>query len=321
MKPQKRKHPKEKLSLHPRNKHRQRYDLKALTDSLPELGSFVIMNKYNDESIDFSNPVAVKVLNKALLKHFYSVDAWDIPKQYLCPPIPGRADYIHNLADILGHVNSGNIPTGKSVQCLDIGVGANCVYPLIGHKEYGWSFVGSDIDPLSIKVANDIIEANDGLKESIQLRLQEDTNTIFSGIIQPDEKYDITMCNPPFHSSLKEAQESAIKKVSGLKKKSVSKVENNFGGQNHELWCVGGEAKFVSDMIEESKMFAESCFWFSSIISRHENLQHIYKSLRKAEVTEVKTIKMGQGTKISRFVAWTFLNKEQQEEWKKDRWM
>lgn len=321
MQQKRKKYTKEKTTLHLRNKHRNRYDLKALTESLPDLEKYIIQNKYNYDSIDFANPDGVKTLNKALLKHFYNIDNWDIPEQYLCPPIPGRADYIHNIADILGHVNGGNIPVGKSIRCLDIGVGANCVYPLLGHREYGWSFVGSDIDASSLAVANKILNANDGLNSSIELRLQTSVHNILSGIIKTEDRFDFTLCNPPFHSSLKEAQDSALKKVQGLKKKNVSHVKPNFSGKNHELWCVGGEAKFVSDLISESKDFANSCFWFSSLVSRHENLTPIFKALQKANVAEVKTIKMGQGTKISRFVAWTFLNDEQQEEWKKQRWV
>ena len=62
-------HPKEKSELHLRNRHKKRYDFKELIDSCPELASFVYLNAYNDESIKFFNPDAVKMLNKALLKY------------------------------------------------------------------------------------------------------------------------------------------------------------------------------------------------------------------------------------------------------------
>ncbi|MEI8048680.1 MAG: RlmF-related methyltransferase, partial [Bacteroidota bacterium] len=150
MLPEKREHPKEKSKMHPRNKHRERYDFKQLIGSCPELAEFVRPNVYDDDSIDFFDPEAVKMLNKALLKHYYDLGYWDIPKNYLCPPIPGRADYIHHIADLLGSKNKGQIPTGEKIKCLDIGVGANCVYPVIGNKEYGWSFIGCDIDAVSI---------------------------------------------------------------------------------------------------------------------------------------------------------------------------
>ena len=68
--PAKREHPKIKVELHPRNKHRERYNFKELIGSLPELAQFVKLNDYDDESIDFFNPNAVKMLNKARSKHF-----------------------------------------------------------------------------------------------------------------------------------------------------------------------------------------------------------------------------------------------------------
>jgi len=313
-------HPTIKSRLHPRNKHRERYDFKLLIASCPELAPFVKVNAYNDESIDFFDPEAVKMLNKALLKHYYGIDYWNIPEGYLCPPIPGRADYIHHIADLLGSCNQGRIPTGNTIKCLDIGVGANCVYPIIGIKEYGWSFIGSDTDPVSIESAGKIVSLNPVLQGKIEIRHQNIPKDIFSGIIQIDELIDLTVCNPPFHTSLKDAHSGTLRKLNNLNSKRVTKTVLNFGGQNCELWCEGGEERFVSDMIRQSKRFAQSCFWFSTLISKESNLKSVYAALSKSEAIEVKTIPMGQGNKISRIVAWTFLNKEQQKEWTK-RWI
>ncbi len=172
--------PQQKSELHARNLHRSRYDFPQLIKSCSELAAFVRPNQYSDLSIDFSDPHAVKMLNKALLKHFYDIQYWDIPQDYLCPPIPGRADYIHYLADLLSINNNGQIPTGRAVQVLDIGVGANCIYPIIGHRSYGWKFVGSDIHAASVKSAQFIVEANPNLKKGIQIRLQKTPSNIFA---------------------------------------------------------------------------------------------------------------------------------------------
>jgi len=320
MLPKKREHAKEKTMLHPRNRHRERYDFKLLIDSCPELGPFVKVNAYNDESIDFFNPEAVLMLNRALLKHYYGINNWNIPPDYLCPAIPGRADYIHYIADVLGSVNEGNIPAGNHIRCLDIGVGANCVYPFIGNKEYGWSFVGSDTDLVCIQAAGKIIEANPLLIGQIELRLQQNKTDIFRGIIQKDECFDVTICNPPFHASAAEARAGTLRKLSNLNKKQATRPLLNFGGQSNELWCVGGEERFISDMIRESRLFAESCFWFSSLISKETTLGTAYKELIKAKAFDVRTIPMGQGNKISRIIAWTFLDAHQQEKWVVERW-
>ena len=109
---------KEKTRLHSRNKNRERYDLKALTTVNPELVNYVKPNKYGEDSVDFSNPVAIKELNKALLNHYYGIEYWDFPDENLCPPIPGRADYIHQVADVLSENNFGTIPIGDKITCL-----------------------------------------------------------------------------------------------------------------------------------------------------------------------------------------------------------
>jgi 23S rRNA (adenine1618-N6)-methyltransferase len=320
MHPIKKAHPTEKTKLHPRNKHRERYDFKVLMESCPALIPFVSVNQFGDESIDFFNPEAVKTLNKALLIHYYDVKHWDFPKNYLCAPIPGRADYIHHIADLLGDSNNGKIPTGNKIKCLDIGVGSNCIYPIIGNKEYGWSFIGSDIDEVSMKSASQIVVNNTYLKENVELRFQPNPKQFFINVIKKDERIDLAICNPPYHASLEEAQTEAIRKLKNLKKKEINKPILNFGGQNNELWCDGGEVRFIHDMIEESKQFATSCCWFSTLVSKESYLKEIYEILDNAKVVEKETIAMGQGNKTSRIVAWTFLNKKQQKIWIDARW-
>ncbi|GHN02428.1 ribosomal RNA large subunit methyltransferase F [Cytophagales bacterium WSM2-2] len=312
----KKEHPKEKTELHPRNRHRERYNFKELINSCPALAPFVRPNAYNDESIDFSNPEAVMMLNKALLKYYYEIDHWSIPPGYLCPPIPGRSDYIHHIADLLGSY-TGTIPTGGKIRCLDIGVGANCIYPIIGSKEYGWSFVGSDIEPIAIASAAKIIEKNKWLKGKVELRLQSNAKDIFRGIVKPDEQFDLVICNPPFFASLAEAQSGTLRKLSNLNHKRITKMTLNFGGKNKELWCEGGEEQFVEKMISQSKAMKTSCFWFSTLIAKSAHLKRVYLNLKKAEVKEVKTISMSQGNKTTRIVAWTYLTQEQQKTWVK----
>ncbi|MEQ8713471.1 MAG: 23S rRNA (adenine(1618)-N(6))-methyltransferase RlmF [Cyclobacteriaceae bacterium] len=302
-----------KPTMNPRNKHLGRYDLKVLVETVPELEAFVHINRYGNESVDFANPAAVKMLNKALLEHYYGIVEWDIPEGYLCPPIPGRVDYIHHMADLLCSANYGSLPKGEKIKCVDIGVGASCIYPLLGHQEYGWSFIGTDIDPVSIASAERILDQNPSLKESIKLRLQLDSKYIFHGVIRSDERSDMTICNPPFHASAEEARAGSLRKLNNLAKKKVTKPTLNFGGQHSELWCEGGESQFVRRMIRESKEFGEMCLWFSTLISKQSNLKNVYEGLKSAKAMEVKTIPMGQGNKSSRIVAWTFLTQQQQD--------
>lgn len=280
-----------KAELHPRNPHRGLYDFKKLISACPDLAEFVLFNPYGNESIDFANPQAVKALNKAILLLHYNL-VWDIPNGYLCPPIPGRADYIHYVADL--------VDGKKDIRVLDIGTGANCIYPLIGHKSYGWSFVGTDIDPKSISIAEKNIKAN-SLDGVIELRLQTNPKSIFEGVIGKGESFDISMCNPPFHTSAEEARSGTMRKNKNLKTKGL-----NFGGKSNELWCEGGEAAFITQMIKESVNV--DCKWFTTLVSKEDNLHKIYKALEKHKPTQVKKLEMGQGQKKSRIVAWTFLD-------------
>ena len=308
----------ETKTLHPRNIHNSRYDFDALILSSEELKNFVKKNKYGDLSIDFSSNDAVLALNKALLKHFYQVD-WSIPKKYLCPPIPGRVDYIHYIADLLAVSNDGVIPEGKSVKALDVGMGANCIYPIVGNRSYGWSFVCSDIDKTSIENAQSVIDNNSVLQENISIRFQESKENIFKNIIDLNDRLDFTMCNPPFHKSKKDAKEGTKRKILNLSKGKNKKVSLNFGGQHNELWCEGGEVQFISTMIDESKLYKQNCLWFTTLVSKKENLNVLYKELKKQKIKQVETIEMVQGQKQTRFIAWTFYTKEEQQQWFKNK--
>lgn len=307
--------------LHPRNRHQGRYDFDQLITDSPALAGFVAANPAGEPSINFANPAAVRALNRALLKTFYGIAHWDIPGNYLCPPIPGRADYIHRLADLLAQSNDGIIPQGPSVCALDIGMGANAIYPLIGQAEYGWRFLGSDIDPIALASARDIIQSNAGLIDMIQTRRQKSRSHIFKGLLHADERFDLSLCNPPFHASAYEAESSSQRKWRGLGKQSLRHKAPvlNFGGQNTELWCEGGEAQFIRSMVEESTEVYKQIFWFSTLVSKESNLPVVLRSLKKVGALDVRTVEMAQGQKKSRFVAWTFLNAAAQRAWR-ERW-
>ena len=246
----------------------------------------------------------------------YDIQNWDIPKNYLCPPLPGRADYIHYIADLLTESNNGILPEGDTIQGLDIGIGANCIYPIIGNTTYGWSFVGSDIDEKALQNCKKIIGQNDKLIDFISLQLQTEPRFIFKNIITPEDKFAFTICNPPFHASALEAAKANIRKTNNLENTKSNQTLLNFGGQNTELWCDGGEIRFLTQMVYESAKFPMNCFWFTTLVSKKENLKSIYKTLQKVNAVTIKTIEMAQGQKTSRFVAWTFLSEAQQKSWK-----
>lgn len=289
--------------------HSKGYEFNTLTKEFSDLSPYVSINQYGDLSIDFSDPIAVRKLNEALLFVDYGVKDWNFPDANLCPSIPGRVDYIHHLADLL---SNEVIPMGTKVKGLDIGTGASCIYPLLGNSVYGWKFVGTDIMSDSINSARKILNSNSKYKKNIKIRFQESDADFFKGIIKPEESFDFTMCNPPFFSSKEQAKAARERKVRNLnlnkeKKNHSKKIKNksNFKGHDSELWTKGGELEFITRMIHESILFEDQCTWFTSLVSNKGNISKLKKLIESYEKFEIKVIAMEQGNKLAHILAWS----------------
>ncbi len=293
--------------LHPRNLHQGRYDLLALSETLPELKEIIFTNAYGQLSIDFANPDAVKLLNKALLLHFYELSYWDIPEGYLCPPIPGRADYVHHVGDLLARDHDRKVPQGPEIRVLDIGTGANLIYPIVGTSLFGWNFVGTEIEFQALSNAAEIIAANSRLVDKVALRYQEDPLAIFKSVIEEGDYFELSICNPPFHESAEVALQGSQRKVNNLNKKAPVEPVLNFGGQASELWTAGGEIGFIGRMIQESVTFQKQVGWFTVLVSKSAHLSYFQAQLETVGVKSQRVIDMGQGNKRSRILAWSFL--------------
>ncbi len=285
-----------KKNFHPNNIHNNGYDFEKLLTSNAALKPFVFENQYGNLTVDFSNPKAVKEINRSLLMAYYNVKLWEFPDSNLCPPIPGRVDYIHHLNDLL---QASDITDNISI--LDIGTGATCIYPLLGNAVYGWNFVGVDIDLDSLDSAQDIIDDND-LDPQILLRQQFDEQQILTGVIEKEDAFTIAMCNPPFYKSAAEAQGANRRKTRNLGTNAV----RNFAGNNNELWYVGGEKAFLHNYLYQSSLYKEQCVWFTSLVSKKENIESLEKSAKKLGVAEFKVIPMQQGNKVTRILAWRY---------------
>ena len=218
-----------KASLHPQNRFRDGYDFGRLIAERPQLAAFVRPNAHGDLSVDYANPEAVKALNQALLADAYGLEVWDVPPGYLSPPIPGRSEYVHRLADLVRTGHRGLGAARKPVAVLDVGTGANCIYPLIGASQYGWRCVGSEIDPVALRWARDLVAANPSVADLIECRLQTSASRCFAGVIKTGERFDASMCNPPFHASAAAAAEDSRRKRRNLGSKARM-ARLNFGG-------------------------------------------------------------------------------------------
>uniref|UniRef100_UPI004048AD0F 23S rRNA (adenine(1618)-N(6))-methyltransferase RlmF n=1 Tax=Polaribacter sp. TaxID=1920175 RepID=UPI004048AD0F len=284
-------------NFHPKNKHNNGYDFDLLVKSNPALEAHTFTNSYGNITVDFSNPLVVKEVNRALLFGYYGLTSWEFPDENLCPPIPGRVDYIHHLKDL---INSSEITEPISV--LDIGTGATCIYPLLGLAVYNWNFVGTDIELDSLDAAQDIIDDND-LDAKIKLRQQFDEAHILKGILEPEDAFTLSMCNPPFFKSAEEARGANRRKTRNLGTNAV----RNFSGNQNELWYIGGEKAFLHTYLYESSLFPKSCTWFTSLVSKKENVESVQASATKLKVSQFKVIPMHQGNKVTRIVAWSFV--------------
>ena len=213
------------------NIHKEGYNFSKLLKFNTDLKKYTITKENGEISIDFSNNEAVFNLNKALLLSEYNIVDWLIPKGYLCSPVPSRADYIHILNDLIGEKTN--------VKGLDIGVGANCINPLLASQIYSCDMVGCDININSVKVAKQNVLLGKTLNSNIEIIHQENPSNIFTDIVNTSDYFEFTMCNPPFFSS----EEDYIKASNRKNKNLGLKTSNsNFSGLSNELWCNGGEA-------------------------------------------------------------------------------
>lgn len=284
---------KKSTNFHPKNIHNSGYDFAKLIKANPALKTYVFENSFGNTTVDFSDPKLVKELNKALLFAYYDIQFWEFSESNLCPPIPGRVDYIYYLNDLI----RGN----KNIKVLDIGTGASCIYPILGTSVFNWSFVATDIDNDSLISAQEIIDKN-MLNDVIKLRFQPDDNHILTGVITKKDSFTVSMCNPPFYKSAEEARGANRRKTRNLGTNAV----RNFAGNSNELWYVGGEKAFLHNYLYQSSLYKEQCIWFTSLVSKKENVESLQKSSKKLGVKEFKIIPMHQGNKVTRIVAWRF---------------
>ena len=280
--------------MHPENPFAKNYDFDFLVQHSPDLKKFVFVNEYGNQTITFGDKQAVKALNRALLKAYYGLDHWDIPEHNLCPPIPGRLDYLLHVAEL--------IPKTK-LSLLDIGTGANLIYPILATCHFNWQCTASEVDLDALKNAQEIIDSNKVLQK-IALRRQRFKSSILEHIIQPGDNFDVVVCNPPFFKNRTDAEQQNQRKVRNLQLEGGERL--NFGGLANELWYKGGEEAFIKKMAGESVLFKDQVHWFSSLVSQKENLKNIKRAINKTDPAEVKVIEMEQGNKKSRFVAWTY---------------
>jgi len=291
--------------MHRLNRFRDGYDFTRLVTAHPPLAPFVVQSPRGEPTITFADPDAVLALNQALLKEAYDLK-WSLPPGALCPPVPGRLDYVHHLADLLGGGDAADAPRGPDIAILDLCAGANCILPLLGASEYGWRYVATEANQASHRWARQIVRINPGVARLIEGRHQPDPRLCFAHVTTASERFAACTCNPPFHPSHEVAAAGSARKRRNLKL-GRDAAALNFGGTSDELVCEGGEVGFIERMIAESATRPELCVWFTTMVSKSANLLALRRALQKTPATLVRTVDVAHGQKKSRMLAWTFV--------------
>ena len=287
------------------------YDFTALAEAHPELSHYVV-NARGYETIDFGNPSAVRALNIALLKKDYMLSYYDLPEENLIPAVPGRWQYIKELAQLF--VQSGASKRAK-MHILDIGTGANVIYPLLAHQRLGWTAVGSDISEVSLTHAQQILDRNGIPKTAVELVHQANPQHILRGVIDDMDYVDAVVFNPPFYDTA-ESQDANVHKAQKLGTEAV----RNFGGKEHEIACDGGELRILKDYITESKTYANKAYWYTCLVSQGVNLKPLTKMLKALPQMTHGTMAIDTTNKKARVLFWSFLSPKQSQAWSTYRW-
>ncbi|KAF0696669.1 Aste57867_12587 [Aphanomyces stellatus] len=273
--------------IHPRNMYRTPPDFAALANQYTSLRPHVHISSKGAAVMQWSDPQAVKELTKALLHRDFGL-TWDMPLNRLCPPLTNRLNYIHWIEDLILLSQPSYVSTIDSpIRGLDVGTGASCIYPLLGHALNQWHFVATDIDPASIECAATTIHANN-LATAINLQLVDNSSSIFPPLSRP---LLFTMCNPPFFDSIDEAD---------------TNPRTSCTGSALEMTTPGGEVAFIGRMIQESVALTTQVRWYTSLIGRKASLRPLLASLRAHGISNTRTTEFLQGRTTRWGIAWSF---------------
>ncbi|EQC40043.1 hypothetical protein SDRG_02699 [Saprolegnia diclina VS20] len=273
--------------IHPRNKYKVPPDFKELSSSYPSLLPYLVPTATGRMHMQWHLPDALRELTKALLHRDFGL-TWDMPSTNLCPTLTNRLNYIHWIEDLL--LLSRRIYVGNDIIGIDVGTGASCIYPLLGHALNQWRFVATDIDAASLECARANVAANN-LEQHISLRLVDGAACVLPTPLPP--AVDFSMCNPPFFDSMDEAD---------------TNPRAHCTGSLNEMTTPGGEVAFIERLIDASRVLQTQVRWYTSLIGRKSSLRPLLAALRAAGIRNTRTTEFLQGRTTRWGLAWSFTN-------------
>ncbi|XP_031618698.1 U6 small nuclear RNA (adenine-(43)-N(6))-methyltransferase [Contarinia nasturtii] len=284
--------------MHSRNVYNVPADFAKLAEEFEEFRLIVKTNENGKVHINFKDENAVKTLTTCLLKRDFNLVVHLPPKQ-LVPTLPLRLNYILWLEDIVKTFRFENVIG------LDIGCGASCIYPLLATRmNSNWRMFAIELNEESVKYARDNVNKN-GLSDHIRIiecASNDDPLDLFHQHKDWD-KFDFTMCNPPFFED--EHESDTVKKRQSVKRKPANNAKT---GISCELTTAGGEVEFVKKMIKRSGQLRNVVNVFTTMLGHKTSMQSILKELKDQRITNVCCSEFCQGWTKRWSVAWTFRN-------------
>lgn len=154
-------------------------DFKTLAQKYPELQQCLVHRGDDAATINWAEPLSSRLVSEILLMEDFGLTV-KFASDRLCPPLPNRINYLCWLQETF---KLCCIDSRSGCSVLDIGVGASCIYPLLGNKLFHWSFVGSDIDSDSVLEAREVV-INNNLQEHISIVSVANSDTVQNYIAQ-----------------------------------------------------------------------------------------------------------------------------------------
>ena len=273
-----------------------RPDFLTLIKEFPELKKYKLKQNEDNEDefqFDWSNNELSLLMDKSILNYYFNIKYYDIPKGFLIPPIPSRINYINLINSIITKlIKDIDI---KNIIGIDIGTGANIIYPILGYSIYKWKFICTEINKEAYNNAKLILQKNN-LENNINIIKQNNKDNIFISILNRENKYIFSMCNPPYYN-----YENEIK----LEDKKRDN-EYNFD----EIYYKNGEFGFFQRYFEESICYKNNVFLYTILIGKKINAENIYNKLSSySDIIKIYIMqKILTGNNVRYIIYWSFFN-------------